>query len=454
MPTIPSTAQLSANAADILNAIRNNASVSYKDYVPTATNDLESIRSIGNIIMDYPGIQNEFLSALINRIGRVIITSKSFRNPWAMFKRGLLEFGETVEEIFVNIAKPFTFDPEEAETTLYKREIPDVRAAFHTLNYQHFYKTTISREQLRQAFLSVNGLLDLVGRVVESLYTGMEYDEFLVMKYLLARNILNGRFYPQTVPAVSAENMKSITAGIKGVSDALTFLAPTYNLAGVYTHTSKDNQFLIVNTGFNANMDVEVLASAFNMNKAEFAGHRVLVDNFGELNNERLAMLFKDDANYTPITATEKEALNAIPAILVDRSYFMIFDNLLLMKSRENEQGLYQNYFLHSWKTFSTSPFANAVAFIPGTPTVTSVAISPSTATVSKGNTVALSVTVATTNFAPQTVNWTISPTTGATVSEKGVVSVAEDSTTTKYTVTATSTYDSTKKGTATINVS
>ena len=454
MPTVPATTSLSATAADILNAIRNNASMDYRNYVPAAANDIESIRTIGNVIMDYPGIQNEFLNALVNRIARVMITSKSYRNPWAIFKKGLLEFGETVEEIFVNIAKPFEFDPEVAETELYKREMPDVKAAFHTLNYQKFYKTTVTREQLRQAFLSVNGLLDLVGKITESLYTGMEYDEFLVMKYLLARRILNGHFYPETVPAVSAANMKEITSSIKGISDAITFLSPKYNLAGVYTHSDKERQYLIVNTAFNSKMDVEVLASAFNMDKAEFAGHRILVDGFGDLNSERLAILFRDDANYTAITSAEMQALNAIPAILVDQDFFMIFDNLLLMKSRENEQGLYQNYFLHTWKTFSVSPFANAIAFVPGTPSVTSVTVSPSTATVTAGNTVSLGVTVATQNFAPQSVTWTISPTTGASVSASGVVTINEDTTESSYTVTATSTFDTTKTGTATITVS
>ena len=60
---------------------------------------------------------------------------------------------ETIEEIFVNIAKPFQFDPEVAENTVFKREIPDVRSAFHIMNYQKYYKATIQNDQLRQAFL-------------------------------------------------------------------------------------------------------------------------------------------------------------------------------------------------------------------------------------------------------------------------------------------------------------
>ena len=111
MATKPKIVTLTNSSVDILNAIRNNASVNYQNYVPVATSDAESIKKIGTIIMDFPSLQNEFLSALVNRIGRVILTSKLYENPWAMFKKGMLDFGETVEEIFVDIAKPFQYDP-------------------------------------------------------------------------------------------------------------------------------------------------------------------------------------------------------------------------------------------------------------------------------------------------------------------------------------------------------
>ena len=136
MPTKPKIKTLTNSSIDVLNAIRNSATVNYQNYVPIATADPDNIREIGAIIMDMPQLQNEFLSALVNRIGRVILTSKMYSNPWEMFKKGMLEYGETIEEIFVNIAKPFQYDPQVAESDVYKREIPDVRSAFHVMNYQ------------------------------------------------------------------------------------------------------------------------------------------------------------------------------------------------------------------------------------------------------------------------------------------------------------------------------
>lgn len=452
MATTPKVVTLTNSSVDILNAIRNNATQNYRDYVPKATPDADSIRQIGAIIMDYPALQNEFLSALVNRIGRVLITSKMYDNPWAFFKKGLLEFGESVEEIFVNIAKPFQFDPAVAETNVFKREIPDVRAAFHIMNYQKYYKATISNDQLRQAFLSWQGISDLIAKIVDAMYTGANYDEFQTMKYMLARHILDGHMYPVEIPAVETANMKSIVSVVKGVSNKFTFLSPNYNLAGVQTYTAKNDQYMLINSQFDATMDVEVLASAFNMDKAEFSGRRVLVDSFGSLDTARLSELFAGDSTYVEISSDELKALDAIPAVLVDRNWFMIFDNFYNFTEQYNGEGLYWNYWYHVWKTFSVSPFANNALFIPGTPGVTSVTVTPSRSTVPAGQSVQLSANVVTTNFAPKSVTWSVNSE-YATVDNSGkvtVLSTAPSSTT--ITVTATSTYDTSKKGTATVS--
>lgn len=451
MATKPKVVTLTNSSVDILNVIRENASQNYRDYVPKATADADAIRQIGAVIMDYPNLQNEFLSALVNRIGRVLITSKMYSNPWAMFKKGLLEFGETIEEIFVNIAKPFQFDPAVAESEVFKREIPDVRAAFHIMNYQKFYKATISNDQLRQAFLSWEGITDLIAKIVDAMYTGANYDEFLTMKYLLARHILDGHMYPVQIPTVSTENMKTIVSDIKGISNAMEFLSTEYNLTGVATHTPKANQYMLINSKFDAVMDVEVLASAFNMEKAEFLGKRVLVDSFGKLDIARLSELFKDDPSYIEPTSDELTALDKIPAVIVDKDWFMIFDNYQNFTEQYNGQGLYWNYWYHVWKTFSVSPFANNALFVPGTPSVTSVTVTPANATVTKGQSIQLNATVETTNFAPQSVTWS-SDSDNATVDASGKVTLASTASGT-INITAKSTYDQSKTGKCVITV-
>lgn len=453
MPIRPEIKVLTNSSVDVLNAIRNSASMDYRNYVPIATPNAESIKAIGAVIMDYPNLQNEFVSALINRIGRVMITSKMYSNPWERFKKGFLEFGENVEEIFVELARPFQYDPAVAETTIFRQEKPDYRSAFHVMNYQKFYKVTIRQEQLKEAFLSWSGVNDLITRTIETLYVSANYDEFLTMKYLIARHILDGHFYPVATAAVSEANMKSITSTIKSVSNQLEFMNTDYNLAKVHTHTEKREQYLIMNASFDAMMDVNVLASAFNMNKAEFLGNRVLVDGFGKLDMPRLKELFKDDPNFVEFTDAQLETLEAVPCILVDRDYFMIFDNLNEFRQVDNGEGLYWNYWYHQWKTFSVSPFANALIFAAGTPAVSAVTVSPASATVVVGNTVQLEASVTATNFAPKSVVWTSSDE-NVTVSPNGLVTVGTGATAGDVTITATSTYDSEVYGTATITVS
>lgn len=450
----PKNVELTSNSVEILNSIRSQATPYYKQMIPNAQANTASIRQIGGVMMEYQPLQNEFLTALYNRIGRVIISSKMYYNPWEPFKKGLMELGETVEEVFVNIARAHTFNPEKAETDFMKREIPDVRAAFHTMNYQKFYKATINNNQLRQAFLSWQGITDLIAKIVDSMYTAHNVDEFNVMKYMLARNILNGQLYPWTVPAVSKENASDIVTEVKAISNELVYDTPNYNLNGVYTFTDKNDQFIITTARFDAIMDVNVLASAFNMDKVEFMGHRVQIDGFDRLDESRLAELFADDpaSGYVPLTADEKAALAAVPAILIDRDYFMIFDNLYKFTEDYNGEGLYWQYWYHAWKTFSTSPFANAVIFVPETPEIVSVTVSPSAATVNKNNMLQLMADVETKGFAPTSVTWTVNSEL-STITPNGLLHVGADETAASLTVTATSTYDDTKTGTSTITV-
>ena len=456
MATKPKIVTLTNNSVDVLNAIRNSASINYRDYVPIATADADSIREIGATIMDYPALQNEFLNALVNRIGRVILTSKSYQNPWAMFKKGFLEFGETIEEVFTNLAKPFQFDPAVAENEIFKREIPDVRSAFHVLNYQKFYKATVSQEQLRMAFMSWDGVTSLISSIVESMYTAANYDEFITMKYLLCRRMLSGEMYWAN-PSSTEHPAKDIVKSIRNYSDMLTFLSDDYNIAGVFNSTKKEDQYLIIPTDMMAEIDVEVLAAAFNMDKVDFMGHVVLINGFTKGDTARLNELFKDDPTYKELGMGDGMQLLSLAAVLVDKDFFMIFDNLQNFTENYNGQGLYWNYFYHVWKTFSTSPYANVVLFTKygdeGWDSA-SVKVTPSAATVLAGQSVQLKAEISGVSpFVSKAIDWEINSE-YATVNKNGVVTVlANAPKSTQITITAKAHVRPTHKATATITV-
>ena len=457
MATKPKIVTLTNNSVDVLNAIRNSASINYRDYVPIATADADSIREIGATIMDYPALQNEFLNALVNRIGRVILTSKSYQNPWAMFKKGFLEFGDTIEEVFTNLAKPFQFDPAVAENEIFKREIPDVRSAFHVLNYQKFYKATVSQEQLRMAFMSWDGVTSLISSIVESMYTAANYDEFITMKYLLCKRILSGQMYWDSVSGGSDAIAKNIIKDVRMHSANLTFLSSKYNPAGVYNSTEKNSQYIIIPSMWMAQLDVEVLAAAFNMDKVEFMGHVVPVDSLYEFDTARLNELFKDDPTYTEIGENDLMSLSSVAAVLVDKDFFMIFDNLQNFTENYNGQGLYWNYFYHVWKTFSTSPYANAILFTAGGKTdwsMVTISATPSAATVIPGQSVQLEAKITGASpFESKAIDWE-SNSEYATVNKSGVVTVLATATKdTVITITAKAHAHPATTGTATITV-
>lgn len=420
--------------------------------------DNQSIHDIGEFIMSYQPYQNAFLNSLVNRIGRVIVTSRLWSNPWAVFKRGRLEYGETVEEIFANIAKPHSFDPAVAEREVFRREIPDVRAAFHSMNYQKFYKVTISNDQLRQAFLSYGELTDLIARIVDTLYTGMQLDEFLSMKYMLAREILNGGIYPVTVlPVTTGADQEDAVIKFREYTNNLTFLKTSYNRAGVRNSTPVRDQVIIIPNEPEAIIGVKVLANAFNINEVDYISKRISLDSFtfDADDEERLAELYANSDAYTPFTETEKQSLSNLVGCKLSRDWFMVFDNFEQFTENYNGQGLYWQYFFHTWKTFSASPYENAVVFTTETNSITGVSVEPNSANASPGSSIQLTATVNGTGLYKKTVTWSISgqEASGTHIDpSSGVLVIAADETADTITVTATA-VDGTS-GNATVTVS
>lgn len=423
------------NGMQLLNVIRSDASQAYRDRVPEATQD--NIAEIGNPILNYEATRNEFLDALVNRIGMVIITSRSYNNPLKRFKKGMMSLGETVEEIFVNIikAEPYYLVDDQGKTAAqdeFERRLPNVLAAFHKRNRQDKYPVTIQNDDLRTAFLSYQGVEDLVSKIIEAVYTSDEYDEFLLMKNVFFEAGMRGALRPVTVPGLDSDvNAKKTMTLFRQTALDLTFMRSDSNFMGVTTHTPLDEQVIFILSSVAATVDVEVLASAFNMDKTNFIGRRVIVDDFGGL---------------------EKEGVIAIAA---DEDWFMVFDNYLTMTSDYVASRLYYNYFLHHWETLSYSPFKNVVAFTTEAPTVTSVTITPGTASVTKaaGGTVQLTAAVTGTGLISNNVVWTITEDANASVNSSGLVTIKPGITVDSLTVTATSKLDNTKSGTATITL-
>lgn len=364
MPRRVAVSTLNASTIDILNTIRANAPLEYQNLVPEVEVEAD-IPKVGDVLYGYPALANYFISALVNRIAMVRVKSATFNNAYAELKKGYLEYGETVEEVFVQIAKAREFSSEKAKDREFKRTLPDVKAAFHTMNYRVQYPITIQDEDLRMAFLDAQGVQDLIAKIVDSVYTGAEYDEYLLFKYLMIKAIAHGKMKPVSIG--DGADMRDAAVQYRGISNMLTFIKTDYNEAGVHTNTSKDDQYIFMDAQYNASYDVNVLASAFNMDKAEFMGKLKLIDDWTTFDNERFDQIRAGSDQIEEVTSDELALMADVKAVLVDREWFQIYDNLAKMTEDYVASGLYWNYFYNVWKTVSYSPFSNAVVFVANT---------------------------------------------------------------------------------------
>ena len=331
-----------ATMPQIMNYILANGSEEYQNVVPPAT--VSNIAAVAAPILTYSAVQNEFLTALINRIGLEVVHNKTLKNPLAILKSGSVPLGSDVQEIFINPAAGSTFDPTGAGLLTVTK--PDVATLYHRLNRKDEFPVTISREQLAAAFTSWQSLENLMTGIINSLYSGDNYSEFILMKNTLAEGVIDGLITPVTVTAISdTATAKAFVKAVKNAVAAFQFPSSNFNkyqaIKGsgnpIVTWTPKDDQILIIRADIMTEINVEVLAAAFNVGKAEMLNRIVEVDSFG--------------------------AASPVYGILADKGLLKVYDNLSELTSWQNPKGLYWNYFWHHWQTYSLSLFANAVAF-------------------------------------------------------------------------------------------
>ena len=358
---------LNASTIDILNVIRDNASLAYQNQVPEVATAVD-IPRVGEVLYGTPAMANEFINALVNRIAAVRVQSATFNNPYARLKKGMIDYGETIEDIFVGITKAFTFSQEKAEAREFKQYKPNVKSAFHAMNWQVIYPVSVSMEQLKQAFLNAEGVTNLISYIVDAVYTAANYDEFLLFKYLIIKGVTKGQLKPI---GVDGSDMHNYAKAFRGKSNLLPFMSSDYNAAAVKTTTPKERQVIFMDAQFNADFDVDVLASAFNMSKADFMGSLFLIDDFTSFDNDRFEVIREESDGLEEITSTELGLMANVKALIMDENWFQVYDNNNKFTEDYVSAGLYWNYFYHVWKTVSSSPFANAVVFVEPSATIT-----------------------------------------------------------------------------------
>lgn len=334
---------LNANGPDIMNAIRNESSSSYQSVVPRASGT--NIQEVGNPILQYQSIQNEFLDALVNKIAFTIVNNKMYNNPLGFLKKGSVPLGLDVEDIYTNPATGADYEPNNFQGIL-TPETPDVKAAYYRRNRRTKYKVTIKNEQLTAAFNSWGNMEALLASIVNSLYNGNTIGEFNLVKDLLGGATVSAKL-PQVVAPIPTTDAtaKSFMQTLRAISFGMTFPSTNYNGAElngadspVTNWTSPEEQIIIVRSDVAASVDVNALAAAFNLSYANYIAQQVIVDNFSTASN--------------------------MIAFIGDRRIFQIRENLRKMTEFYNGEVMAWTYWYHCWDTYALSPFDNGVSIV------------------------------------------------------------------------------------------
>lgn len=337
--------------AKVFNVVRENASKVFMETVPSATKD--NIQAISNILFDdaYQPMLNEFVNNLINRIGLTIIRNKTFSNPLSILRKGSMPLGTDIQDLYENPAEAEQYElSNTAMAKLLTITDPDTHVAYYRRNRKDFYTKTISRENLQGAFVSWEKFENYISAITTSLYSGNYIDEFELTKALVDGAYDNNKVIVETVSAITDETTaKAFIKKCRSLFTKMKLPSTKYNAyskfsgaKGVIKTWTEDDRFvLIVTSDVMAEVDVDVLARAFNIENTKFLGRVIEVDSF---ENEE------------------------IQAILCDESWFQIYENLMRFDEFYNARTMTWNEYLHVWQTYAICPFANAVVFATAQP--------------------------------------------------------------------------------------
>jgi hypothetical protein len=139
-------------SADVLNAIRNQASDHCKDYVPIVQPGTNDVFTVGNVILDHVDIRNEFLSVLPNVIKDDSYFQYDFVNPFEKFYyRGFAEEADVIQHIFVQGPDTVPYDIADSESFTQNYD-PKVKTAYWYQRVKYQQNWSIAYDELKLAF--------------------------------------------------------------------------------------------------------------------------------------------------------------------------------------------------------------------------------------------------------------------------------------------------------------
>lgn len=287
---------------------------------------------------------NQFMDILVNRIGFTYVRQQEYKNPLAVFKGTKLSYGSTIQEIAPRWIKAHSYD-DEAETLL-KLHRPEAQAWYHSQNRRDQYAISVNVDELRTAFTDETGLNKLVASIMTTPQNSDEYDEFLIMKQLIAEYEHKWGFYKHHLSAAPTDDQtgKELLTALQTYGGRLQFPSSVYTGTSIPVFAKPEELVLLVTPETQASLNVNTLSALFNVDLAQVRYRTVIIDEF-------------------PIP-------NAV-ALLTTEDFFVCSDTLFNTTSFWNPQTLSTTYFLNHWGVYSVSPFVPAILFTTDAATVT-----------------------------------------------------------------------------------
>lgn len=287
---------------------------------------------------------NQFMDILVNRIAYTYVRGQNYKNPLAVFKGNKINYGSTIQEIAPNWIKAHSYE-DDAETLL-KLHRPESEVWYHSQNRRDQYPISVNVDELRTAFTDEYGLNNLVAQLMNTPNNADEYDEFNIMKNLIAEYETRWGFYKYHLddyPADDASGKAFLTA-LQTLGGKLQFPSSVYSGTDIPVFAHPSELVLLVTPEAQASLNVNTLAALFNVDLAKVSYRTVLIDEF-------------------PIP-------DAV-ALLTTEDFFVCHDTLYNTTSFWNPQTLTTTYWLNHWGVYSVSPFVPAILFTTAAGTVT-----------------------------------------------------------------------------------
>ena len=337
-----------------------------------------------------------------------------FENPLRELAGDDLPLGAIGQEIYVNPARGRVYDINDFAGLLVKYE-SDIKAEYTEINFDVQYPVTIIRKELEKAFVSWGDFESFLMGISTSLYNGAYIDDYKYTKKLITNAYVNNAVQMETVSFAGAtptkDELESLTARLRQAY--LDFMVPStkYNAwkkvggygRSIVSWSKPENIVVFVSNKMASILDVNVLASAFNIDKADLMGRVYYVEDFDILNDSGEVVV--DGSN--------------IVALICDRRWFKIREKDMFMDEFYNANNRSWQSYLNVIKSYNYSLFANALMLVKALPTlnISTMQFNETSPQVKAGEKIRLSIT--TTPFtATQTVTFSSGTTSTATVTK------------------------------------